>query len=167
MIFYKSKYGYSRRYAECLSEMTGIPAVELKKETIHKDPRPVLILGAYAGGLNGVRLAREVLFQASSRPVVCICGLSDPKDPATVEAGRQSLIQSGLGDKNTPLFFLRGGIDYSKLSRLHAVMMWMLYMKMKGEKKFEESGFLETYGKKVDFFDPEWLKPVIEILNED
>lgn len=166
MIFYKSKYGHSKRYADELSRRTGIPCVELKKENIRPAHNPVFIMGAYAGGLNGSETAIEILKTSSGQPIFCICGLSDPNDPQTMEASRKYLINCGLGDGKDPVFFLRGGIDYSELTKIHSVMMWMLYQKVKNDKTFIDNGFLDTYGKQVDFFDPKWLNPVIERMKQ-
>lgn len=69
--------------------------------------------------------------------------------------------------KNSSVFHLRGGIDYSKLNFKHKTMMKMLYHSLKNKPveslMQEDKALIETYNKKVDFVDYDSLKQIVEV----
>ena len=61
-------------------------------------------------------------------------------------------------------------MDYSRFSRKHRVMMWMM-KKMLSKKKLEDlteedQGILETYGKHVDFTDRDSILPLVQDVRQ-
>ena len=56
IIVYGSQYGSTRRYAQKLSEQTGIPAVSYKEAPVLSNRKIIVYLGGlYAGGVLGSR----------------------------------------------------------------------------------------------------------------
>lgn len=70
--------------------------------------------------------------------------------------------------RDTPLFFLRGGLDYSRLSPLHRLMMWGLRQAILKKKDLteEDRQILNTYGKTLDFYPPGNLAPILDFLQK-
>ena len=70
--------------------------------------------------------------------------------------------------KNSLIFHLRGGIDYSKLNFKHKTMMKMLYHSLKNKPveslTQEDKALIETYNTKVDFVDYDSLKQIVEVI---
>ena len=175
IIVYCSQYGSTRRYAEKLSEQTGIPAISYKDAPALSGRKTIIYLGGlYAGGVLGLaKTLRGFSFQDGQRLLLVTVGLADPNEPENQDNIRISL-QRQLSPKllgRAKIFHLRGGIDYQKLSFGHRMMMKLLYQslrRMPPEKQTAENrAFIETYGKQVDFTDFSTLEPIIwEIQRE-
>ena len=159
LIIYGSQYGSTKRYAECLAEMTDIEAVSYKDIKNINDYNKIIYLGAlYAGGVTGLK---KIVSKMSSDQelVVVTVGLADPDDSDNVNSIRNS-IKSQIPPEfydESKIFHLRGAIDYSQLGLKHKVMMSLLHSKVskmpESELNAEAIAMLETYGKSVDFVD--------------
>ena len=171
LIIYGSQYGTTKRYAEHLSEMTGIEAVAFKEaKDIDKYERVIYMGALYAGSILGLK---KTVSKMSSKQelVVVTVGLVDPTDPENINYIRHSVrerVPEHLYDE-TRIFHLHGAIDYSHLSLKHRMMMAVIHSKiskMPEEKLNAESKtILATYGKKEDFVDYSSLTAVITFIN--
>ena len=72
IILYGSRYGSARRYAEELSEQTGIPTADYKNAPPLSDKNVIVYLGGlYAGGLPGlVKTFRGVSLRKLKRLII-------------------------------------------------------------------------------------------------
>lgn len=175
IILYGSQYGSTRRYAEKLSEQTGIPAVSYKDAPNLSSMRTVIYLGGlYAGGILGLKKAmRDFSLQDGQKLILVTVGLADPNEPENQDNIRTSLqrqLPAELLDR-AKIFHLRGGIDYQKLSFGHRTMMKLLYQSLRRtplEKQTAENrALIETYGKQVDFTDFNALGPIIWVIQRE
>lgn len=172
IIIYGSEYGTTRRYAEKLSQLTGIPAVDHAAAGDLRGCELVVYLGGlYAGGVKGLKATAKRL-PAGVRLILATVGLADVTDPDNIRniqnAVRRQLPPALLA--NTALFHLRGGIDYSRLNPIHRAMMTLLYNKARRlpeEKKTAETrAMIETFNQKVDFVDFDSLRPIVEAVGQ-
>ena len=64
-------------------------------------------------------------------------------------------------------FYLQGGMDFSKMNWFHRLLMkarkWMTLRKNKDEWTSNDQGFIESYGKSVDFTSQEKVKPIVTL----
>ena len=167
IIVYGSEYGTTKRYAEKLSQLSGIDAIGYEDvETLQNYNRIIYLGGLYAGGVKGLKRTVKLIPPAAKLILVTV-GLADVTDPENIRNIRQSVSKQVPAPllQNTVLFHLRGGIDYSKLRVLHKTMMTLLYNKAKrlsDEKKTAEvRAMIETYNTKVDFVDYHALAPIL------
>ena len=152
IIIYGSCYGNARRYAEELSQKTGIPAVSFDKAVDLDQYQHIIYIGAlYAGGVMGLA-ATAKKFTADQRLTIATVGLADPTDPVNESNIKKSLgeqIPQEIFDK-AEIFHLRGGIDYKTLGAKHKAMMWFMYKQLKkkpqAELTAEDQAVIETYG---------------------
>ena len=170
VIIYGSEYGTTRRYAEKLSQLTGIPAVNYDTlKTLQNYGQVIYFGGLYAGGVKGLKHTIK-LMPSDAKLLLITVGLADVTDPENIHnirrAIRKQVPESIL--QNAALFHLRGGIDYSKLSLTHKAMMTLLYNKAKHlseEKKTAEvKAMIETYNTKVDFVDFDSLNQILKAI---
>lgn len=172
IIIYGSQYGTSQKYAEELSRRTGIDAISHKNITdINQYDTIVYIGGVYAGSVLGMKKTFGKLSQCQGKKIlIATVGLSDPTD-----AGNTENIKNGIKAQLSPvlyenaqIFHLRGGIDYSRLSFIHKMIMGMLYknaLKMPEDQRTADINVMvETYNKKADFMDFERLTPLIDLI---
>lgn len=175
IIVYGSQYGSARRYAEKLSEQTGIPAVSYKDAPALSDKKIIVYLGGlYAGGILGLmKTLRGFSLRDGQKLLIVTVGLADPNEPENqnnIRASLQRQLPARLLDR-AKVFHLRGGIDYQKLSFGHRTMMKLLYQSLRRtpleKQTTEDRALIETYGKQVDFTDFGALEPIIwEIQRE-
>lgn len=159
LIIYGSQYGSTQRYANCLSEITGIEAVDYKEAKNINDYDKIIYLGAlYAGGVTGLKKTVSKI-DPNQELVIITVGLADPTDSDNIKSIRNSIktqIPSEFYDESK-IFHLRGAIDYTQLGLKHKVMMSLLHSKVskmpESELNAEAKAMLETYGKQVDFVD--------------
>ena len=166
LILYGSQYGTTKRYADELSRLTGLPAVSYEKAPDLAGCEQIVYLGGlYAGGVKGLKqTARK--FPAGVRLILVTVGLADVQDEQNIENIRRSVRRQLPAEvlQNAALFHLRGGIDYSRLNLTHRTMMTLLYnhaRKLPPEQQNAETrAMIETFGTKVDFVDVAALGPV-------
>ena len=166
LILYGSQYGTTKRYADELSRLTGLPALSYEKAVDLAGCEQIVYLGGlYAGGVKGLKqTARK--FPAGVRLILVTVGLADVQDEQNIENIRRSVRRQLPAEvlQNAALFHLRGGIDYSRLNLTHKAMMTLLYnhaRKLPPEQQNAETrAMIETFGTKVDFVDVAALGPV-------
>ncbi len=121
VVLYASRHGHTQRYAQWLGESLGCPVWNVKGlSPASLASYDTIVLGGslYAGRMGGLSfLTRHAKAQ---KWVLFTCGAADP----ALEVIRQNIrnnMEKALPEnrRDTPLFFLRGGLDYSRLSPLH------------------------------------------------
>ena len=172
IIIYGSEYGSTKRYADRLSEITGIEAVNYKEAKDIGDYKRIVYLGGlFAGGVMGLKKTVSKM-TSQQELVLATVGMTDPNETAYFEGIRKALkaqLPASFYDENK-IFHLRGAIDYSQLGFKHRIMMKMfhsmLLKKPESELTADAKTVLETYGKQVDFVDYDGLKPIVEIIEK-
>lgn len=169
IIIYGSLYGTAKHYAEALSNRTGVAAVPYDHAHDVAQYDAIVYIGAlYAGGVLGMKKTFRGLSDVRGRTIIiATVGLADPSDRQNIENIRQNM-KKQLPEQvcqHAQFFHLRGGIDYSRLSAKHRIMMRLLYEKARNlpeEKKTAEvRAMIETYNKRVNFTDDAALDRMI------
>jgi menaquinone-dependent protoporphyrinogen IX oxidase len=172
IIIYGSQYGSTKRYAEQLSEITGLDAINYKKVKDIGDYKRIVYLGGlFAGGVMGLKkTVNKMTFRQEL--ILATVGMTDPNETTYFEGIRKALkaqLPASLYDEKK-IFHLRGAIDYSQLGFKHRIMMKMFHSMMlkkpESELTADAKAMLETYGKQVDFVDYDGLKPIIVIIEK-
>ena len=118
----------------------------------------------YAGGVKGLKNTFRLLKNSNIKAIV------DVKKQENIDNIKASIAKQIEKDilKNSLIYHLRGGIDYSKLNFKHKTMMKMLYHSLKNKPveslTQEDQTLIETYNKKVDFVDYDALKQILEVI---
>ena len=170
IIVYGSHYGTTKLYAQKLSELAGIEAVNYTdvKNLLEYD-MVIHMGGLYAGGVKGLKYTAKLLADGT-RLIVVTVGLADVTKKENTDHIKKSVgmqLPKSILERTT-ILHLRGGIDYKNLNFAHKSMMAMVYKKAKNipndKKTEEEKDMVATYGQKVDFTDFSSLEKIIEIL---
>lgn len=171
LILYGSQYGTSKAYATELSRMTNIPCVSYEAgKNITEYDQIIYFGGLYAGGVKGLKKTFQLLKNSNMETIIVTVGLADVNNEENICNIKKS-IEKQVDEnilKNSRIFHLRGGIDYSKLNFKHRTMMKMLYLSLKDkpveELTVEDKALIETYNTKVDFVDYHSLEPIVEAV---
>jgi len=161
-IIYKSNSGFTKKYAEILSEKTGIPFYEIN-EGFKKVPSGSEII--YMGWLMAGKIAgyKKVAPKYSIK-AVCAVGMAAFTEKYQEETKSQNSIT------NAELFYLQGGFDINKLHGLYKFMMKAMIKTMKPKilnkevKTQEDLDILEMADKGKDCVSEENLKEVIDFI---
>ncbi len=159
IVVYGSRYGHAKRYAEEFAKLTGVRAVPCKE--VKRIEESAVYFGAvYAGNIKGLASAarRTDAAKAEFFAVVAV-GLTDSADAATQNALQRSALAALPAplQKKLKMFYLRGGIDYAKLSAPHRLLMKLMYAAEKKtppeKRSAQAAAIVETYGTCSDFYD--------------
>lgn len=174
IVTYSSKYGSTEKYAKWIGEALSCEVRDIK--SLRPDMLQVydvIIHGGalYAGGVSGIKHLIKLYPTVNDKKLILFtCGLADPassKNVTHIEKGIAEAVPKEMHD-NMKQFHLRGGIDYSRLSLIHRMMMGMLCqtMKKKGYDNLsdEDKLMLDTYGKKIDFSDQSTIRELVDYV---
>lgn len=174
IVIFGSKYGATKCYAEWISKKLSCPLIENKDVNTQNLKQAKIIIyggGLYAGGVSGIKLLVKNWNLISDKKIILFtCGLANPEEPENVSHIKEALAKTLPSEMLTKieLFHFRGGIDYSKLTFIHKVMMSMMHKvllkKDSADLSSEDNLFLETYGKKVDFANRESIQPLVDYV---
>ena len=159
IIIYGSLYGSTKRYAEHLSEITGIEAVAFKEaKDIAKYDRVIYMGALFAGSVLGLRKTASRMSVGQKLTIITV-GMVDPANPENIDYIRRSIkarVPAHLYDESQ-IYHLRGAIDYSNLTLKHRMMLSVIHWKISKmpEEKLnaEAKTILAIYGKNLDNVD--------------
>ena len=169
LVVYGSRYGSTEKYARFIAERLGgaaLPAEKTKAADLKTCNAVIFGGGVYAGKIAGWKRASRLIRKAGiKRLVLFVCGLADPARQKTRDEAKQLFCKRLPAEaaQKTPVFCLRGGMDYAKLNFTHRTMMAMLlsFLRRKKERSEEDEKLLQSYGKKIDFYDEQTALPVV------
>lgn len=167
-IIYKSKSGFTLKYAEFLAEAIKGDLIEAKDASINELKKYDVIVyggGLYIGGINGVKLiTRNIDKLKDSKIIIFATGAAPGRENEIKEIIEGNFTEELL--KTIKFFYLRGGYDFSKLTFIDKVLMTMLKLKLKYKKNLtpDERGILTAYNQPVDFVSEENIDPVLEYI---
>lgn len=157
-IVYCSNTGSAKKYAELLSEKTGIPCTDISKSSAISPDEEIIFIGwIMASALQGLKEIRSTFSN-----IRAICGVGMMKGEKITE---ETKAKNGITE---PYFFLPGDFNMNKLTGMHKMMMGMMLKMMKG--KIKESGdekgaeMLKMLEDGIILFDEKEIDPIVEIL---
>ena len=171
VVIYKSKTGFTRKYAEWISEELSADLFDASKINIDMLTKyDTIIYGGslYAVGIIGINLITKNIDKLKDKKVVVFATGASPL--------RDDVI-SNIIDKNFTLqdqkyikfFYLRGGFNYGKLNPFDKFLMNMLKWKIKIKKQErlspDEIGMLNVYDKPVDFTQKKYIDQILTYVN--
>lgn len=170
LVVYKSKTGYTKKYAQWLSQELSCDIKENSKLTL-KDltPYDTIIYGGglYAVGINGLSLIKKNFDSLKDKKLIVFAvGATPPREKDLQKVWEANLTEEQRSSIHT--FYCRGGFDFSKLSTGNKLLMNMMKKKLQSMKNPDEDalGMLEAFDKPVDFTDKNNLLPLLALVRE-
>lgn len=149
VVIYKSKSGYTKTYAEWISEALQCDLKYAEHLTIEQIQDYDIIIyggGLYAVGINGISLIKNNLNKLEDKNIVVwATGCSPGHKEQLKEVWDYNFTQEQ--QKTLKMYYLRGGFDYTKLRPGDKLLMKMLKMKLNHMKEQTEDsmGMLKAY----------------------
>ena len=171
IVIYKSKTGFTKKYAQWIAEDLSADIFDVSKVTMSiLTSYDTIIYGGslYAGGIIGVKLIKENINKLKDKKVVVFAtGASPLREDVMNEVRNKNFTKEQQED--IKFFYLRGGFNYSKLNPFDKFLMILLKWKIKNKKKEEltndEIGMLTAYDKPVDFTMKKNIERIITYVN--
>jgi len=170
VVIYKSKTGFTKKYAQWVAEDLKADIYETSKVNINmlNDYDTIVFGGSlYAVGINGVKLITQNIEKLKDKKIVVF---ATGASPAREEAINQVRDHNFTKEQQECIkfFYARGGFNYKKLNFFDKLLMNLLKMKIKSKKPEEltsdEKGMLAIYDKPVDYTNRSSIDPIIEYI---
>jgi menaquinone-dependent protoporphyrinogen IX oxidase len=168
VIIYKSKTGFTKKYAEWIAEELSadlFEATDFTVEMFADYDRVVYGGGLYAVGINGVKLITKNMEQLKGKKVVVFgVGMSPPREDVFEDVKKSNF--TAEQQEQIKFFYLRGGFDYSRLKSFDQVLMTLLKWKIKLKRELtpDDKGLLAVYDRPADFTDRGNLTEIIDYI---
>ena len=172
-VIYKSKTGFTKKYAEWIAEAVSADIFEIS--TVHIPMLDIYDTIIYGGSVHiseiiGVKLITENMDRlANKRLIVFAIGVSPLRKSVVMDVQNKNF--DLMQQKKIKFFYLRGGFDYSKLNFLDKFLMTLLKWKIKRKNKInltaDEIGMLAIYDKPADFTMKENIDTILNIVRGD
>lgn len=169
IVVYKSKSGFTQKYAEWIARELSADLFEASKVSIDILAAYDTVIyggGLYAVGINGVKLITENLEKLKSKKVVVFAtGATPPREEAINEVRDKNF--TAAQQEQIRFFYLRGGFDYNKMRPFDRILITLLKWKIKGKKELtaDERGILAACDKPADFTRKKNIDELISYIN--
>ena len=158
-IVYVTNTGTTKKYAELLSEKTGIEAYDISAIADIPEDSQVIFLGWVMGG--AVQGLEQIRAKFPELYAVCPVGMMKSEKNNDEIKAKNNITE--------PMFFLQGDFHIDRLKGMYKMMMGMMLKMMKG--KIKESGdekgeeMLKLLENGINGFDENELEALIEFLS--
>ncbi len=165
IVIYKSKSGFTKKYAEWIAEELAADLFASEKvtpEMLRAYDTVIFGGGLHIVGINGVKLITQHLDLLQDKKVVVFAvGSTPPREEDLAEVRTKNFTPEQL--EQIHFFYLRGGFDFGKLKPMDKVLMTLMKLRLKSKKKLtaDERGLLAAYEKPADFT---WKKNIDELI---
>lgn len=155
IVIYKSKSGFTKKYAEWIAEELSadlFAAEKVTPEMLGAYDTVIFGGGLHIVGINGLKLITQHLDLLKGKKVVVFAvGATPPREEDIEEVKTKNFTPAQL--EQIHFFYLRGGFDFGKLKPVDKVLMTLMKLKLKGKKQLtaDERGLLASYEKPADF----------------
>lgn len=155
VIIYKSKAGFTKKYAEWIAEELKadiFEASKVKGSDLIKYDNIIYGGGLYVVGINGIDLIKKNLKLLQNKKIIVFATGATPYRAELMNEIREKNLSISEQEK-IRLLYLRGGFDYVKLGFFDKALITILKLKLKAKKKLspDEFGMLSACYKPVDF----------------
>lgn len=169
VVLYRSKSGFTKKYAEWLAEELNcklLAAEQIKVSDLSVYDTIIYGGGVYASTINGVKMITGNLDQLKGKKIIVFAVGSSP----VKEDNTQQLINTNIPENQRDqikFYYLRGGFDYTKLSRFNKFAMNLLKpMLKKKNADDDQNNLLAAFDQPQDFTDKKNLTPILEIAGQ-
>lgn len=171
IIIYKSSTGFTKKYAEMISEETGCSLVDYKTANAEMlSDYSIVVFGsrAHAGMIDGYKKLKEMFEKSNAdKLVLFVTGAMPNAAEETIKAfWEQNLTDDEL--TKIPHFYMQGGLCYERMTLSDRLMMKVVatVIKRKKEKTKWEQDFEQAISGSYDISDRKYIMPLVAWLKE-
>ena len=168
VVLFRSKTGYTRRYAEWIAKALNCDLIENKRLRIEQlENYDTIIIGGYvhAGTIQGVDFIMKNWKELKKKNIIMFTvGLKEASVHKIEKLWKRQMTTEQL-DK-MKMFYLRGGFDLQKLGFINSILMKMFrfVLHMKKNAVIGTTDVLGMFEHPVDFTCEENIEPIINAV---
>lgn len=162
IVIYRSKTGFTKRYAEWIAAALGCEALDWKdaqgKQLSSYD---TLIYGGWfhAGSVMGLKKFLQVAEPLKKKLVVFATGASPAENPDNEAAMKKNFTTEQWG--RIKAFYLPGGLNYEQMGAVNKAMMAAFRAMVKAQEG-ENSQMYQMLCKSYDLAEEKYIQPLVE-----
>lgn len=169
IIVYRSKYGGTKKYVDMLREAKDFDAVEVSKADVRITAQyntVILCGGIYASGIAGISFIRKNYEKLKDKRLAVFCVGASPYDENAFNDIKRRNLKNDL--KEIQCFYGRGVWDQEKMKFADRTLCRLLQKSISKKDASElepwEKALMSASGKKCDWTDEKYLKPLLDFL---
>lgn len=169
-VIYNSQTGFTKKYAEWISEATGADCFEIgtaKKQDFDRYDAIVFGGWACAGRISKISWFKSNMDKWLDKMLVVFCTGGSPAESPEMEAFLSNNF-SELEREKLHVFYCPGGFNYDKMSAGSKLMMKM-FQKMVGVKQDKTEAdmeMLKMISHSYDISDWKYIEPIIKLFHD-
>ena len=169
-VIYNSQTGFTKKYAEWISEATGADCFEIgtaKKQDFDRYDAIVFGGWACAGRISKISWFKSNMDKWLDKMLVVFCTGGSPAESPEMEAFLSNNF-SELEREKLHVFYCPGGFNYDKMSARSTLMMKM-FQKMVGVKQDKTEAdmeMLKMISHSYDISDRKYIEPIIKLFHD-
>ena len=169
-VIYNSQTGFTKKYAEWISEATGADCFEIgtaKKQDFDRYDAIVFGGWACAGRISKISWFKANMDKWLDKMLVVFCTGGSPAESPEMEAFLSNNF-SELEREKLHVFYCPGGFNYDKMSAGSKLMMKM-FQKMVGVKQDKTEAdmeMLKMISHSYDISDRKYIEPIIKLFHD-
>lgn len=169
-VIYNSRTGFTKKYAEWISEAVGADCFELgtaKKQNF--DIYDAIVFGGWAcaGSISKISWFKSNIDKWSGKILIAFCTGGSPAESPEIETFLRNNF-SGAEQKKVRVFYCPGGFNYEKMS-VGSKLMMKMFRKMVDAKKDKTEAdieMLKMISHSYDISDKKYVEPIIKLLHD-
>ena len=170
IVIYNSQTGFTKKYAEWISEACNCQCFDLKKcSKINLSTYDAIIFGGWfmAGAITKIEWFKKQipsLAATGKKLIIYAVGASPAGSPEISREINKNLSESELS--KVKIFYCPGGFNYDKMSLPSKLAMKMFVKMLKSKKGAteEEIKRADTLSKSYDISDKKYIEPILSAL---
>ncbi len=167
IVIYKSKTGFTEKYANWIADELSCDAVCLEKFNIKDVANYDIVIfggGTYAGRINGLKSIKNNMSLLKGKKVIVFATGATPPIPEEIERIRKGNIPS---DSGIEFFYFQSGINYERMQGMDRLLMGMFkaVLKNKKDKSDIEKGASDAIQDSYDCSDRSQIEPLCNYIN--
>ena len=165
IVIYNSQTGFTKKYAQWISEALECECVELNEAgKLNFDKYGTIIFGGWAcaGTISKIKWFKNNLKKWNDKNLAVYCVGGSPIENPEIEVAMKNWFTEEE-HKKVKAFYCPGGFNYEKMSGPSKLMMKMFIsaLKAKKDKTEEEKIQIEMISKSYDISDKKYIEPIV------
>lgn len=166
LLVYKSKTGFTKRYAEWICEEINCRLEDLSNiKNIDFSNYDLVIYGSrvHAGRIDGLDKIKKL--NLDKKLVIFATGATPNENNSIIGVWNNNLTEEEL--KSIKHFYIPAGLNYEKMGFLDKIMMKIasMVLEKKNNESEEDMGMQNSIKKSYDISNKSRIKPLIEYIN--
>lgn len=170
IVIYNSQTGFTKKYAEWISQAAGCECVDFKKGSkMNLSEYDAVVFGGWCMAGNVTKLSwfkkQMPSLNAAGKKLVVFAVGATPAEADEVQVAMDRVLNESEKTM-AKLFYCPGGLDYDKMNGISKFMMRMLAKSLKANKNATENDLkkAELISSSYDISDKKYVEPIVAAL---